>query len=262
MNTARAETVVSRNLSTSKSLLTRLHRIAVPTLSHLLAFLLRPSTELIPSDAKLLVITGINALVDLDYPRYQTITSQKTEQQKWHAGRRYAILGSLVTALNKLAVINNLAVLVTTGCSMRMRSDNGMGSAIVPGVGGQEWDAGIWNRLVVFRDFSGRFIGVQKCNGKSAISREEVGEVGRVVSCEIDSRGVLQERQVKVSDEATVPPPKLKSSSAPKRAYDEIADSEDEDVDEYGWIDTDEHALAMESLVEDTEQQDRDTPSA
>ncbi len=186
----------------------------------------------------------------------------KTEQQKWQAGRRYAILGSLVSALNKLAVLNHLAVVVTTGCSTRMRSDNGLGAALVPGIGGQEWDGGIWNRLVVFRDFSGRFVGVQRCQGKSLISRAEVGELGKLVSFEITAEGRVQERLALKPNDATITlHQKHKMTSAPKRSFDEIADSEDEDVDEYGWVDADEHALTVEGLVDQAQLTEASNPS-
>ena len=36
-----------------------------------------------------------------------------------------------------------------------------------------------------------------------------------------------------------------------KRNFDEIADSEGEDVDEYGWAETDDDAIAAEGLMYD-----------
>ena len=92
---------------------------------------------------------------------------------------------------------------------------------------------------------------MQKCQGKSLISREEVGEVGKLVSFEITDGGMVQERLALKSDTKMVTlQSKHKMASAPKRSFDEIADSEDEDVDEYGWVDSDEHALAAEGLVD------------
>lgn len=136
-----------------------------------------------------------------------------------------------------------------------MRADSGLGVALVPGIGGAEWDGGVWNRLAVFRDFCGRFVGVQKCQGRILISREEVGEAGKLVCFDINPDGILSERQVdKPMDGAVVGGPKQRRSPVkpPKRAFDEIADSEEEDVDEYGWIDAHEHALVIEGLVNET----------
>lgn len=227
------------------------------TLSHLLALILHPPREFFHSTCGLLVIEGLNALVDLDYPRYLFTNAAKSEPQKWQAGRRYAILGSLVTALNKLAVLSNIAVVVTTGCATRMRPDSGLGAALMPGIGGAEWDSGIWNRLAVFRDFEGRFIGISKCRGKSLISREEVGEVGRIVGFNLDANGHPHERQLgNATHGDSAPRVKLKASplKSMKRSFDEIADSESEDLDEYGWAETDEDAVAGDSLAADDSQ--------
>ena len=234
--------------------LNRLRYLTMPTLSHLLAMTLHPRPSFLPPKTGLLVVDGLNTLVDLDYPRFQFATSTKTEQQKWQAGRRYAVLGALVSAINKLAVLNNFAVIVTTGCATRMRSDSGLGAALVPGLGGAEWEGGTWNRLVVFRDFGGRFIGVQKRQGKSFISREEVGEVGRVFGFSITADGAVNE----LPDSnlgGDGPTQRVKPRPSPvrprKRTFDEVADSDGEDVDEYGWAGTDDDVVATEGLIDD-----------
>ena len=243
-----------RSSNSSATDLQTFKHITAPSLSHLLAIILHPPPDFIPPRCELLVIDGINSLIDLDYPRYQFTTSTKTEPQKWQAGRRYALLGTLVSAINKLAVLNNLAVIVTTGCSTRMRPDSGLGAALVPGIGGAEWDGGIWNRLVVFQDFGGRFVGVQKCQGKSLISREELGEVGKLVGFDVTSDGAVCERRGSAVANGVLEQ-QVKRRTSPvkprKRHLDEIADSEGEDVDEYGWAETDEDAFAAGGLVDD-----------
>ena len=193
---------------------------------------------------------GLNQVIDLDYPRYQIPNSNKTEQQKWQAGRRYAILGSLVSALNKIAVLNSLAVIVTTGCATRMRNESGLSAALVPGVGGVEWDGGVWNRIVVFRDFACRFVGLQKLHGRSQVSREEVGEPGHVIPFDITPDGLAKERSVKPADGiAALQKKPISSPIKPrKRNIDEIADSDGEDVDEFGWAETDEEVFAADGL--------------
>lgn len=226
----------------------------MPTLSHLLAVVLRPTTAMLSSDTSLLIIDGLNQLLDLDYPRYHFANANKSEAQKWQTGRRYAILGTLVTTLNKLAVQHNLVVLVSTGCATRMRADQGLGAALVPGIGGMEWESGIWNRLVLFRDFGVRFVGIQKCQGRSLISREEVGETGHIVPFDIASDGSITERSlVNAEREVLAQQKRLKSSppKARKRHVDEIADSEGEDVDEFGWGETDEEVFAARGDVEE-----------
>ncbi|KAK0284951.1 hypothetical protein LTR35_000288 [Friedmanniomyces endolithicus] len=236
------------------------HRL--PTLSHLLALILHPRPDFPSPGTTLLVIEEFHTLVDLDYPRVLFASSGKTQQQKWQAGRRYAVLGTLIAGLNKLAVLNNLAIAVTTGCASRVRTDSGLGSALVPGVGGGEWEGGVWNRLVIFRDFGCRFVGVQKSGGRILISREQIGESGKVVCFTIDAHGALRQK----GPAGSFAPEDLcrKVTRSPtksrKRAIDEVADSEGEQSDEYGWAETDEDALTadgpgdevMEPLPADT----------
>lgn len=241
--------------NTNRDALRKLQYISVPSLTHLLAIILHPRPDFPPDRTSLLVIDGINTLVDLDYPRFHQFgASTRTEQQKWQATRRYAVLGSLVNGLKKLAALNDIAVIVTTGCSTRGRNDSGLGLALVPGLGGSEWEAGIRSRMVMFRDFGGRFIGVQKCQSRSLISREEVGEVGKVFRVDTAENGSLRGQAADVDVvEPTIDhlaPAKIISSPKKprKRVYDEIADSEGEDVDEYGWAETDEDVIATEGL--------------
>ncbi|KAI7267667.1 P-loop containing nucleoside triphosphate hydrolase protein [Hortaea werneckii] len=237
------DTQSSEDTSLLTDRLKRFRHHTAPTLSHLLALVLHARPDFPPEGTSLLVIDGLNTLIDLDYPRFAFAGTAKTEQQKWQAGRRYAVLGSLVSGLNKMAVLNNLAVAVSIGCASRTRSDSGLGSALVPGVGGGEWDSGVWTRLAVFRDFSGRFVGVQKCQGRSLIPRDETGETGNVICFEIFKSGKIRAKEVEASAQSTGVNVLRSPAKARKRTFEEIADSEGEDVDEYGWADGDEDAL-------------------
>jgi hypothetical protein len=228
----------------------------VPTLSHLLAMTIHAQPSFPISGTTLLVIDDLNMIIDIDYPRVFYTASQQSESQKWQASRRYAVLGSLVSALNKLAVLHGLAVVVTTGCSSRMRSDSGLGSALVPGISGAEWDGGTYNKLVIFRDFSSRFIGVQKCQGRSLVSREEIGETGRLLAFDINQNGGLSQPPALLNTRQGNPVRMFIKKSpikARKRTFDEVADSEGEDADEFGW-DGDEEALAGEAGGAETDE--------
>ncbi|KAI7279726.1 P-loop containing nucleoside triphosphate hydrolase protein [Hortaea werneckii] len=237
------DTQSSENALLLTDRLKRFRHQTAPTLSHLLALVLHPRPDFPPEGTSLLVIEGLNTLIDLDYPRFPFAGTAKTEQQKWQAGRRYAVLGSLVSGLNKMAVLSNVAIAVSTGCASRTRSDSGLGSALVPGIGGGEWDSGVWTRLAVFRDFGGRFVGVQKCQGRSLIPRDETGETGNVICFEILESGKIRAKEVEASAQSTGVNVLRSPAKARKRTFEEVADSEGEDVDEYGWVEGDEEAL-------------------
>lgn len=168
------------------------HHSLKHTLPHLLAFLLHPSSNFPPAKTRLLVLTNLHTLLETSNPRNASFSAAiKPDVQKWAASRRYALLGSIVSALNRLAARHDIAVLVTTGCATRMRSEFGAPGAplgLVPGVGGNEWETGIWARAAVLRDFGGRFAGISKVRGTDVAT----GEVGlsTVVGFAIGEGGV------------------------------------------------------------------------
>lgn len=132
-----------------------------------------------------------------------------------------------------------------------MRSEFGAPGAplgLVPGVGGSEWETGIWARAAVLRDFDGRFIGVSKARG-AAIAAGAAG-LGTVVGFAIGEGGVAIEDVRRQQDHTASDDARKASTLSPvrgrKRALEEIADSDDdEEADEYGgWAGLEEEALA------------------
>lgn len=241
--------------STTKQPSSQFHYLSLPTLSHLLSQIIHPPSTFPPPKTSLLVLDNLNTLLDLDFPRTGYSSATRSEPQKWQSNRRYSILGSLITSLNKLALLHDLAVIVTTGCNSKMRQ--GEGAAVGPGVGGSEWEAGIHTRIVVFRDFGGRFVGVQKVNGRNLMPLDPVSDIRNVIGFEIGAGGRLREREVDLTSSSSHANQEVRAGAARKavameqklpvvpatvrkRVYDEIADSEeDEDVDEYGWAERD-----------------------
>lgn len=164
-----------------------------PTVAHLIALIMHAPSSFPPPNTSLMIIDGIHSIFDVAYPRHSVNNySNKNDAAKWASGRRYSVLNSLMAALKKLAALNDMAILVTTGCATRVRSGSGFGAHLVPGVGGMEWESGISNRLVIFRDFasmkerlvkrqsggdatSARFIGLQKVNGTAFGDEGDIG---------------------------------------------------------------------------------------
>ncbi|QIX01246.1 hypothetical protein AMS68_006763 [Peltaster fructicola] len=202
-----------------------------PSLTHLLAFIQHSIEHKVFTTSGLLVIDDLNTLVDFDYPRQNAYaSSSESDARKWQAGRRSVILASIITALNKLANIHRLAVIVTNGCATSMRSI-GSGPVLVPAVGGSEWENGVWDRLAVFQDFNGRFIALQKVHGVSDARRVNSNPV---VSFNLSLLGLVLEDGAAPTSSASVMQIASPEQTR-KRSFGEIADSEDED--EYGWED-------------------------
>lgn len=214
----------------------------MPTLTHLLAFIHHSVDHKVFSAADVLVVDDLNTLVDDDYPRQEAYAaSSDSEAKKWRAGRRSMILATIVSALNKLANMHRLAVIVMNGCATSMRSEPGMGPVLVPGIGGSEWDAGIWNRMSVFPDFNGRFIALQKLHGSSTTSRMNTSQV---LHFTLSTQGLLVQDSTVVTSSTSVA---LNPDQHKKRIYEEIADSEEEG--DYGWDDFEEADVLDTKLV-------------
>lgn len=209
-----------------------------------------------------MVIDGLHSIFEISYPRSRanTFSSHKSEAAKWAAGRRYGIMSSLIAALKKLAAMNDMAILVTTGCATRVRPGSNLGAFLVPGLGGPDWEDGINNRLVMFRDFklgswaqrqqnpeSARYIGLQKVNG-TAFSDE--GQTGQLVPFVMTMDGLRDIAEDSAADAPVVTLAASSPSKQRKRAYAEVAASDDEeDRDEYGWLNGDE--TAAEGLIDE-----------
>lgn len=146
-----------------------------------------------------------------------------------------------------------------------MRQGTGLGAVLVPGIGGGEWDGGVTNRLVVFRDFrakrygkprsndgqreeSARYIGLQKINGNAL---GEDGDIGHLLAFTIDKAGLKEAENDSAVTEAAVSGLAVSSpATTRKRRHGEIANSDDEELgDEYGWLDDD--AVAAEGLIDE-----------
>ncbi|KAK6432526.1 hypothetical protein LTR95_011304 [Oleoguttula sp. CCFEE 5521] len=233
--------------------------LPVPTLPHLLALLLHPPPTFPSSHTTLLILPNLHHLLESSHPRNPTFSaSTPAATQKWAASRRYAILGTLVTALNRLAVLHSIAILVTTGCATRQRP--GMPLGLVPGVGGGEWEAGVWSRAVVCRDFGVRVAGVQKARG-SAVAAGARG-LKIVSDFTVDGHGkavpVNSQPDADAEGAATTANPSparvLPVALPRKRAFDEIADSDDEEgEDEYGgWADVEDDVALVADAVDST----------
>lgn len=182
----------------------RLHYFAAPTLAHVLALFIHPPASFPPQNTSLIVVESLATLVDNAYPRNvdDRAAKTKTDQSRWAAGRRYAIINELISTFTRFAALHDIALLVTSQMITRIRG--GSRALLVPAISGMEWENGISTRLVLFRDWArqgkakdradaerlhrARFAGLIKANGVSLV---EEGGVGNVVPFTIEEVGRL-----------------------------------------------------------------------
>lgn len=182
-----------------QNLYARFKHYTIPTLPHLLALFLHPVPHFPPAGTSLVVIESISSLFDNAYQRTNFNRSKtQTDAQKWAAGRKFAVMGELMTKLARLATINNIAILLTSQTITRVRS--GQGALLLPAISGSEWDNGVSTQLVLFRDWAPklgtqvaedeaekwhrlRYAGVIKVKG---VAMEENGRFDTVVPFSIE----------------------------------------------------------------------------
>lgn len=176
------------------------HHCTAPTLAHLLALFVHPPSSFPPPDTSLIVIDSLSTLFDNAYPRNadDRAARNRTDQARWVAGRKFAVMNELISALSRVAALHDIALLVTCQTITRIRP--GSRALLVPAISGAEWDGGISTRMVLFRDWvpgqgkwsdgdtarlqKARFVGVLKVNG---VAIADEGGVGNVVPFAIDS---------------------------------------------------------------------------
>jgi hypothetical protein len=205
----------------------------------------------------LIIIDGATAIFVTAFPplieNYST-TSKKNDALQWASGRRWSVIGDLVTRLGKLAALGNCAIVLLSQCSTKIRPQGG--AVLRSAISTKSWDSGINTRLLLFRDWlrhSGsapqsdqhknvRFAALLKLNGATFNSN------GKAVAFQIKESGLHQIAARDPEVDPAEPLPEQRAIPILKRKREEIADSESEVEDEFGWAQEDD-VLAVEDLA-------------
>lgn len=134
--------------------LDKFHHFTTPTLPHLLALLIHQSSSFPPPETSLLVIDSMSTLFALAFPRTtdrQQTPVKKTDAAQWASGRRWSVMGDLVSKIGRLAATQNIAILLTSQTTTRIRFETG--AVLHPAISSGVWDAGIGTRVILFRDW-------------------------------------------------------------------------------------------------------------
>lgn len=153
-----------------------------------------PPASFPPQNTGIIVVDSLSTLLDNAYPRFreEKRSANKSDAAKWASSRKYAVLGDLLSKLEKLAALHDLTILLTCHTVTRMRP--GAGALLVPAISGLEWDSSMSTRLVLFRDWPPhqfqstnpselerlsrlRFVGVEKAGGVSIADENSVNIV-------------------------------------------------------------------------------------
>ncbi|XP_014559035.1 hypothetical protein COCVIDRAFT_13963 [Bipolaris victoriae FI3] len=241
----------------------RFQYTVAPTLAHVVALFVHPPASFPPQNTSLVVIDSLATLVDNAYPRHtdDRIAKNRTDQARWAAGRRFAIISELIAAFTRFAALHDLVLLITSQTITRIRGASR--ALLVPAISGIEWESGVSTRLVLFRDWvrhgkptdksdaerlqRARFAGLVKADG---VALADEGGVGNVVAFTIEKNG-LCDISIATND-ITAPllvPEEGRTSKRPFAEIDEDAAEEPNSDELYGWMEDD--GVATEGLLID-----------
>ncbi|KAL8801111.1 MAG: hypothetical protein Q9182_004704, partial [Xanthomendoza sp. 2 TL-2023] len=109
-----------------------------------------------PEDATLLVVDSIstpfNHAFALSNKHVEGKTSgKKNDVAQWAAGRRWAVMGDLISAFGKLAATRNMAIVLTGQTTTKTKLENA--AQLQPVMSGTTWECGINTRILLYRDW-------------------------------------------------------------------------------------------------------------
>lgn len=167
----------------------RFHHYNAASLAHLLALVRYPKQDFPPTKTALMVIDDATVL----FP------PPSSKPVRWPSTARTGtanLQSTLLSTLSKIAASHNLAVLLNTYVSTRIRSN--AGAVLVASHGSKDWDNQLSSRVVLFRDFPPsingqvagnsakdrgellsrlRYAGIIKAHGASAIDNDMFNDV-------------------------------------------------------------------------------------
>jgi hypothetical protein len=163
-------------------------------------------------------------------------TGTREKQAQKAAGRKWAILADLATAMSRLAVVRNVAIVVVNQTATGL--SRGEKARLKPALTSPQWTLSVQNRILLYRDFvpaesaqglpatipqQVRFAEVAKLNGKER-------DYGHSPTSFVIVKEGIHEVQFKDKPSKEPLPPKSRPemNGTTKRKADEIADSEDE----------------------------------
>lgn len=147
-----ADENVGQTVPERQECLARIQLFAAPSLPLLLALFSRPMDTFTQKRMSLLVIESLTALFNTAYPKHIAPKNGPNDPSHWAAGRKFAVQSHVIDMIIKLAAQKDVAVLLTSQSSTRMRTDSN--SIITPALSTASWVGGLSNRLVLYSDWS------------------------------------------------------------------------------------------------------------
>nr|KAK5442457.1 hypothetical protein LTR18_006313 [Exophiala xenobiotica] len=237
------------------------------TLPRVLTLFMHPTRTLPSPKTGLIVVDDLSNLLLGSFSRNPkplkaaVPAAIKEKLEKRAAGRRFQIIESLGAAISKMAILQNMAILVLSNATISLKG--GQKATLKPALSSQAWDSAIHTRIMLFRDFPDddqeaqlskletkalRYAEVQRLarkevyklpvpfviltDGLRQLDRPRAkGDEEQEVFIDTSVAEAVQPRPPRV-DLPLLPDELSQPSQSKKRKATEIADSEDDDDDD------------------------------
>lgn len=157
--------------SLSEELLDNLTHYKTLSLPHLAALVCQSASVFPPPNTSLIIIDSLSSLIAGAFARVADnvvtpakamarklsqrpsiwssilrLIAPKQDPQKWATSRKWTVLQFLISSLQKLATLHNIAIVILGQVSTKMQG--GSRAIIVPAIASLGWDTGISTRIV------------------------------------------------------------------------------------------------------------------
>ncbi|KAI9795140.1 MAG: hypothetical protein M1816_000162 [Peltula sp. TS41687] len=262
----------------SDDLLCNLEHITTPTLPHLLTLLLYPTPDFPPENTSLLVIDSISTISNLAFPRIiddstsegRTASNKKNDAaSQWASSRRWAVMGTLISKIGKLAALKNIAILIINQTVARVKAETG--AVLLPAISSTGWDAGVNYRILMFRDWVPPLRPDEASHVSKDVRFASVLRAGGVVYNNLSNavpfivgqngvREVQLARPTLASSSSAAAPSQAAVIITSRRRLKRKRDDDEEETDEVGDTESQSEAESLGSAEEDVTKGNMEVP--
>lgn len=111
----------------------------------------------------------------------------KHDSHTWAASRKWSVLQYIISSLQKLATLRNIAIVLLNQSITKMQP--GAGAILVSAMSSTAWDAGIATSVALFRDWGwdGKQVRYARVLRADGVTAGDKGVVGKVLAFTIES---------------------------------------------------------------------------
>ena len=178
--------------ASSADMLDNFHHFIAPTLPHLISLLAHSAPTFPPEGATLLIVDSVSTVFNQAFAQSNKYDKnrplgKRSDVAQWASSRRWAVMTDLVSAVAKLAATKNMAVILTSQTTTKMRFGNT--ALLQPAMSGTAWDLGISSRIVLYQDWKAETNNDSTQKGTAAVPDLRFAAVSKIGGVSLEGYG-------------------------------------------------------------------------